>query len=82
MAVAVDTGLLIYPLTLRSWRQGDYFYPLGMKATKKLSDFFIDQKVPQHQKNEIPLLVNGNGRYNMDWRGYRPDERYKVSREN
>jgi tRNA(Ile)-lysidine synthase len=78
MAVSIDTDLLIYPLTLRPWQQGDHFYPLGMKSGKKVSDFFIDQKVPLHQKNEIPLLVNGNG--DIIWiGGYRPDERYKVS---
>jgi tRNA(Ile)-lysidine synthase len=78
MAVSIDTDLLIYPLTLRPWQQGDRFYPLGMKAYKKISDFFISQKVPLHQKNEIPLLINGNG--DIIWiGGYRPDERYKVS---
>jgi len=78
LAVSVDTDLLIYPLTLRPWRQGDYFYPLGMQSGKKLSDFFIGQKVPLHKKNEIPLLVNGNG--DIIWvGGYRPDERYKVN---
>jgi tRNA(Ile)-lysidine synthase len=78
MAVSVDSDLLIYPLTLRPWRQGDYFYPLGMQSGKKLSDFFIGQKIPLHKKNEIPLLINGNG--DIIWvGGYRPDERYKVS---
>ncbi|MGZ3776231.1 MAG: tRNA lysidine(34) synthetase TilS, partial [Mucilaginibacter sp.] len=44
----------------------------------KLSDFFIGQKVPLHEKKQIPLLVNGNG--DIIWiGGYRPDERYKVS---
>jgi tRNA(Ile)-lysidine synthase len=78
MAVSVDAGLLIYPLTLRSWQKGDRFYPLGMKTGKKISDFFIGQKIPLHKKNEIPLLINGNGE--VIWiGGYRPDERYKVS---
>ena len=78
MAVSIDTDLLIYPLTLRPWQQGDHFYPLGMNGSKKLSDFFIDQKVPLHEKNEIPLLVNGNG--DIIWiGGYRPDERHKVN---
>jgi len=77
-AVSVDTDLLLYPLTLRRWRQGDHFYPLGMQSSKKISDFFIGQKVPLNKKNEIPLLVNGNGE--IIWiGGYRPDERYKVS---
>lgn len=78
MAASIDAGLLQYPLTLRAWQQGDHFHPLGMKTRKKLSDFFIDQKVPLHQKNGIPVLVNGNG--DIIWiGGYRPDDRYKVT---
>jgi tRNA(Ile)-lysidine synthase len=78
MAVSVDADLLSYPLKLRAWEQGDYFYPFGMKSRKKLSDFFIDQKVPLHEKGEIPILVNGNGE--VIWiGGYRPDDRYKVT---
>ena len=78
MAVSIDSALLIFPLTVRAWQEGDYFYPLGMKGRKKLSDFFIGQKIALHQKNEIPLLINGNG--DVMWvGGYRPDERYKVN---
>jgi tRNA(Ile)-lysidine synthase len=78
MAVSIDTDLLIYPLTIRSWQQSDYFYPLGMKTRKKLSDFFIGLKIPLHQKKQVPLLVNGNG--DIVWiGGFRPDNRYKVS---
>jgi tRNA(Ile)-lysidine synthase len=80
LAVSVDTALLVYPLTLRHWRQSDHFHPLGMKTRQKLSDFFIHQKVPLHEKTQIPLLVNGNG--DIMWiGGYRPDERYKVSKK-
>ncbi len=79
LSVSIDTELLVYPLTMRTWQQSDYFYPLGMKTRKKLSDFFINQKVPLHTKNEVPLLINGNGE--MIWiGGYRPDERYKVNK--
>jgi tRNA(Ile)-lysidine synthase len=78
LAVTIDTDLLIYPLTIRRWQQSDYFYPLGMKAKKKLSDFFIQQKIPLHEKSSIPLLVNGNG--DIMWiGGQRLNERYKVS---
>ncbi len=78
MAVSVDAALLEYPLTLRPWQDGDRFYPLGMKGSKKLSDFFTTEKVPLPRKKEIPLLINGNG--DIIWvGGYRPDERYKVS---
>lgn len=74
----VDSGLLLYPLTLRSWQQGDYFMPLGMSTRKKLSDFFVNQKVPVHQKTQIPILVNGNDE--VIWvAGYRLDNRYKLT---
>jgi tRNA(Ile)-lysidine synthase len=74
----VDSDLLVYPLTLRSWQQGDYFMPLGMSTRKKLSDFFVNQKVPVHQKTQIPILVNGNGE--IIWvAGYRLDNRYKLT---
>jgi tRNA(Ile)-lysidine synthase len=77
-SASIDSDMLIYPLTLRPWREGDHFHPLGMKTKQKLSDFFVHQKVPLHEKSQIPLLVNGNSE--IIWiGGYRPDERYKVT---
>jgi tRNA(Ile)-lysidine synthase len=78
LSVSIDSDLLIYPLTLRYWSEGDHFHPLGMKKRQKLSDFFVHQKVPLHEKPQIPLLVNGNDE--IIWiGGYRPDNRYKVT---
>lgn len=75
---AIDGGLLSYPLSIHNWQQGDYFYPLGMKVRKKISDFFIGQKVPLHRKDQIPVLVNGNG--DLIWvAGFRVDNRYKIT---
>ena len=48
------------PLTLRNRRQGDRFQPHGMQGTKKIKDFFIDAKVPRHERDNIPLLVCGD----------------------
>ncbi|HTE00864.1 MAG TPA: tRNA lysidine(34) synthetase TilS [Mucilaginibacter sp.] len=80
LAVSIDAYLLTYPLTIRAWQPGDQFQPLGMKTRQKISDFFIHQKIPLHQKKDIPLLINGNG--DIIWvGGYRPDERYKVSKK-
>jgi len=74
----VDAGKLIFPLIFRTWQEGDRFMPLGMKNYKKLSDFFIDEKVPLPQKEDIPVLVNGNG--DIIWlAGFRQDNRYKVT---
>jgi tRNA(Ile)-lysidine synthase len=65
-------------LTLRSWREGDAFVPLGMTARKKLSDFFIDEKIASHRKYLIPILETGDGE--IVWVcGMRIDERFKVT---
>jgi len=74
----VDADLLLYPLVLRYRQDGDRLMPIGMKTFKKVSDYFIDEKVPLSEKDEIPLLVNGNG--DIIWiAGYRQDDRYKVT---
>jgi tRNA(Ile)-lysidine synthase len=74
----VDVEMLVYPLTIRSWQQGDTFVPLGMKGTKKLSDLFIGLKIPVHQKANIPIMVNGNNE--VIWvAGHRMDDRYKIT---
>ena len=78
--VQLDHTKLIFPLKLRSWHKGDYFQPLGMKGKKKLSDYFIEQKIPRQRKEGIGVLENGNG--DIVWiSGYRSDERYKIRPE-
>ena len=74
----LDFDKLRFPLTLRHWRHGDRFHPLGMKGSKLLSDFFVDQKFTEWQKRNGWLLVSADG--NILWVvGYRIDERYKVT---
>lgn len=74
----LDFDLLQFPLKLRSWKSGDYFQPLGLKGTKKLSDFFIEQKISLNHKKDIGVLENKNG--DIIWiAGLRIDERYKIS---
>lgn len=74
----VDSEKLIYPLLLRKRQEGDRFRPLGMNQFKKLSDYFIDQKVALPLKDQVPVLVNGNGE--IVWIvGMRADNRYKVT---
>jgi tRNA(Ile)-lysidine synthase len=52
--------LLEGPLSLRGWRPGDRFRPLGMSGEKKLQDFFVDAKVPRQERGRIPLLLAGD----------------------
>ncbi|WP_276360535.1 tRNA lysidine(34) synthetase TilS [Daejeonella sp. H1SJ63] len=74
----LDLDLLQFPLKLRSWKNGDHFQPLGLKGTKKLSDFFIEQKISLNHKKDIGILENNNG--DILWvSGLRISERYKIS---
>jgi tRNA(Ile)-lysidine synthase len=74
----MDDDKLVHPLTLRSFERGDRFVPLGMKASKKLKDFFIDSKVPKALRRQIPLLVSGGA---IAWVvGYRVSERFKLTK--
>ena len=69
---------LIFPLQIRPWRHGDYFYPLGGKGRQKLSDFFTDHKIDRFTKEQIRLLCAGD---NILWIiGLRSDERWKVQK--
>ncbi|MCF6241033.1 MAG: tRNA lysidine(34) synthetase TilS [Bacteroidales bacterium] len=72
----LDKNKLKFPLTIRRWEYGDYFYPLGMKQKKKLSDFLIDQKVPTVLKRNVFVLLSGK---DIVWViGLRIDNRYKI----
>ena len=76
----LDFDKIHFPLTLRHWRHGDRFHPLGMKGSKLLSDFFVDQKFTEWQKRNAWLLLSADG--DIIWViGYRIDERYKVTKE-
>ena len=56
----LDISKLQFPVIIRNWLPGDSFIPLGMKGSKKISDFLIDKKIPIHCKNQI-LVLESNG---------------------
>ena len=75
----VDADKLHYPLTLRRWREGDWFVPFGMTGRKKVSDFLIDCKLSLAEKQRQFVLLSGD---EIVWLvGRRIVDRYRLTSE-
>ena len=74
-----DFDKIEFPLTVRTWKDGDRFYPLGMRGrSKKLSDFLKDQKINTLEKRKVRVLSDRSG--HIIWViGHRLDDRFKVT---
>ncbi len=75
----IDSARLNFPLMWRKWKEGDYFYPLGMKHRKKLSDFLINEKISVIDKESLTVIA---AQGEIVWVvGHRIDDRFKVTSE-
>jgi len=73
----LDHDKLQFPLVLRSWKDGDFFFPYGMTGKKKLSKFFKDEKLSLLQKSKVILLCSNK---DVVWVvGMRPDSRFMAT---
>ncbi len=81
---SLDLAQLEFPLTLRLWRAGDYFYPFGLMkkksnkpGKKKISDYLNEMKLSPLEKERIWVLQSGQ---RIAWiPGYRIDHRFAVN---
>lgn len=56
-----DASQISGQLVARSWRRGDRVQPAGMLGHRKLSDIFVDRKVPIHLRQRVPVVCDDEG---------------------
>jgi len=77
LVASIDAEKATFPLHVRNWKKGDAFHPLGMSGKKKLSDFWIDRKVPRSERKRIPLVFKED---DLVWvAGYCVDHQHRIT---
>jgi tRNA(Ile)-lysidine synthase len=75
-----DTGKVGTKISLRHWKSGDRFQPIGMKTPVKLQNIFTNLKIPQAERHERIVAVTERGE--IFWvEGLRISERFKLDNQ-
>jgi tRNA(Ile)-lysidine synthase len=74
----MDMDSFSFPVTIRSFRTGDSFRPLGLPGSQKLKKFLINNKIPAQYRERIPILES---RDKIIWvAGYRIDDSVRIKK--
>ena len=73
-----DGKILEKPIIIRSRKEGDAFKPFGFSGTKRLKEFFIDEKIPKYKRDQIPLITKKDQIYLVG--SYRRGEGFLVNK--
>ena len=74
----IDYDRIFYPLTLRNFNKGERFVPLGMKKSKKISDYLSDKKVSKIDKLKQCVISDSNDQ--IIWLvGHQINDSFKIS---
>jgi tRNA(Ile)-lysidine synthase len=77
LEIYVDYDKIQGEIFIRQRKPGDRFRPLGMKGSKKIKDYFIDEKIALEKRDQIPLVCDEK---NIIWViGYRMSDAYKIT---
>jgi len=73
----LDADQLQFPLTIRPWRSGDRFHPLGLQGSQTIGNFLTNQKIPLAERARVWVLLSGE---RVAWViGYRIDNRFRLT---
>jgi tRNA(Ile)-lysidine synthase len=73
----LDAAKLTFPLTIRTWQEGDRFHPLGVGGHQTVADFMVHAKVPAWQKKAVAVLCSSDDITAV--LQYRISEKFKIS---
>jgi tRNA(Ile)-lysidine synthase len=61
LTAAVQQASLVGALRVRNRQAGDRLRPLGAPGRRKVQDVLVDHKVPRHERDRVPIVVDASG---------------------